>query len=343
VGEIKTIGVLTSGGDAPGMNAAIRAVTRTAISSGIKVKGIYEGYKGLLENTPESIRDLDRRSVSLILGRGGTFLRSSRCDEFKLPEKVKEAADICRQNGIDGIVALGGDGTFRGARDLSKAGIPCIGIPCTIDNDIGCTDYCIGFDTAVNTVTENIDKLRDTTASHYRCSVVVVMGRNCGDIALHSAINCGAVSVLVPEKEINIERNVIERMHITLHSGKSHFIVIVAEGVIDEDSDAEHKLKMNAFELAKYIQKETGVESRATVVGHVQRGGSPTSRDRVLAAQMGHYAVTLLQSGKSDRVVAIRNEIITDFDIKTALNQKKLVNMDLEKIANQISIWDIVK
>jgi 6-phosphofructokinase 1 len=340
VGEIKTIGVLTSGGDAPGMNAAIRAVTRTALAEGIKVKGIYEGYKGLLE---KHIKELGRRDVSLILGRGGTFLRSSRCDEFKQPEFVQKGADICRELGIDGIVALGGDGTFRGARDLSRAGIPCIGIPCTIDNDIGCTDYCIGFDTAVNTVIDNIDRLRDTTASHNRCSVVEVMGRNCGEIALHAAINCGAVSVLVPETKIDIKRDVIKRMNITLHSGKSHFIVIVAEGVTDEDSKAENRLHMDAFGLARYIQAETDVESRATVLGHVQRGGTPTARDRIVAAQMGYHAVMLLKSGKSDRVVAMRNDKITDLDIETALNQKKRFDMGLYKIAKKISIWDVAK
>ncbi len=329
---IKTIGVLTSGGDAPGMNAAVRAVVRTALFNNINVKGIYKGFAGLLGS---NMRNLFLRDVSGILGQGGTFLYSSRCPEFNSKEGVQRAKTACQKAGIDGLVVCGGDGSFRGARDLSEAGMPCIAIPCTIDNDIACTDYCIGYDTAVNTVVENIDRLRDTSESHDRCSVVEVMGRQCGDIALHAAINCGAVSVIMPEIPFDIERAVIAKMKTTLGTGKSHFIVIVAEGVTDKRN--ENGLKMDAFEFAKHIEEKTGVESRATIFGHIQRGGKPSARDRIVAAEMGHYAVELLLHGKGNRVVVRRNSKTSDLDIVKALEMTRNVNMKLVKVANEFS------
>ena len=331
--KIKTIGVLTSGGDAPGMNAAVRSIVRTALFHGLNVKGIHKGYHGLINNLME---DMSLRSVSDILQRGGTRLYSARCLEFKEEAGVNKAVNNCKAIGIDGLVVCGGDGSFRGARDLSLKGIPCIGIPCTIDNDISSTDYTIGFDTAVNTVIQNIDKLRDTSQSHDRCSVVEVMGRNCGDIALYSAICCGAVTTLIPEIELDIERDIINKMRNTLKTGKNHFIVIMAEGVTKQhfaDDDA-----LSAGMLAKYIQEQTGVETRATVIGHVQRGGSPTARDRVLASQMGHYAAELLIKGTGNRVVAVRENKIVDFDILESLKMVKKVDMDLVRAANEISI-----
>ncbi len=331
--KIKTIGVLTSGGDAPGMNAAVRAVVRTALFNDMNVKGVFKGYSGLLGG---NMKNLYLRDVSGILGQGGTFLYSSRCPEFNSKEGVLKAKKACQKAGIDGLVVCGGDGTFRGAKDLSEAGMPCIAIPCTIDNDIACTEYCIGYDTAVNTVVENIDRLRDTSESHDRCSVVEVMGRKCGDIALHAAINCGAVSVLMPEIPFDIERDVIKKMKTTLGTGKSHFIVIVAEGVTDKSN--ENGLKMDAFEFAKLIEDKTGVESRATIFGHIQRGGKPSARDRIVAAEMGHYAVELLLHGKSNRVVVRRNSKTSDLDIVKALEMTKPVNMNLVKVANEISI-----
>lgn len=331
--QIKTIGVLTSGGDAPGMNAAVRSVTRTALFYGMNVKGIYKGYNGLMGG---SIKNLGLRDVSGILERGGTFLYSARCPEFKDDAGVEKGKQACLKAGIDGLVVCGGDGSFRGARDLSLKGIPCIGIPCTIDNDIVSTDYCVGYDTAVNTVMENIDKLRDTSQSHDRCSLVEVMGRNCGDIALHSAICCGAVSVLIPEIPFDLDRDVIHKMRTTLGTGKSHFIVIVAEGVVGEHAE-KPELK-SSFELAKFIEEKTGVETRATVIGHVQRGGSPSARDRIVASEMGHYAVELLKNGIGNRVVIRRKSKTSDMDILEALEMKKPIKKNFFRIANEISI-----
>lgn len=329
---VHTIGILTSGGDAPGMNAVVRSVVRTALLRNIKVKGVLKGYSGLID---ADFVDMDMRSVSGILEEGGTRLFSARCPEFKTEEGLEIARKHCIEAGIDGLVVCGGDGTFRGAKDLSQRGVPCVGIPATIDNDIASTDYCVGFDTAVNTVVQNIDKLRDTSESHQRCSVVEVMGRNCGDIALHSAICCGAVSVLVPEIPYDLENDVIRKMQKTLDTGKSHFIVIVAEGV----TRGEKRTGMfNAEEIAKYIQYQTGVESRATVIGHVQRGGSPSSKDRVIASRMGHYAVSLLKKGIGNRVLTITGNKISDMDIREALQMKKDINHKLVRIANEISI-----
>ncbi len=320
---MKTIGVLTSGGDAPGMNAAVRAVVRSAILKGIKVIGIRRGYNGLINNDTSRMY---LRSVSDIIHRGGTILYTARSPEFKTEEGMQKAIDVCHELGIEGIVVIGGDGSYRGALDLSKRGIPCIGLPGTIDNDIACTDYTIGFDTAMNTAMEMVDRLRDTAQSHERCTVVEVMGRRAGFLALHTGIAVGATAILVPEVPFDIEKDVIKKMYETLKSGKKHFIIVVAEGVGHVD------------EMAKEIERITGIESRATVLGHVQRGGSPTVRDRVMASQMGHRAVELLSSGIGNRVVAYKSDKIVDYDINEALAMKKPFEYELYKVAHEISI-----
>ena len=320
---VKTIGVLTSGGDAPGMNAAIRAVVRTAIAEGLEVKGIMRGYAGLID---EEIVDLNLRSVSDIIHRGGTMLYTARCPEFKEEAGLQKAIANCRKHGIDGIVVIGGDGSYRGARDLSERGLPCVGIPGTIDNDISSTEYTIGFDTAMNTAMEMVDRLRDTAQSHERCTIVEVMGRRAGYIALHTGIAVGATAVLVPEVPFDIEKDVIRKIENTKTSDKKHFIIVVAEGVGHVD------------ELAKEIEARCGIESRATVLGHVQRGGSPTVRDRVIASKMGHEAVQLLKKGIGNRVVCLNKGDIVDKDIFEALNEKKSYEFDLHKVAHDISI-----
>lgn len=319
---MNTIGVLTSGGDAPGMNAAVRAVVRTAIAMGMKVKGIRRGYNGLIEG---DIIDLDVRSVSDIIHRGGTVLYTARSPRFKTEEGMREAIDNCKKHGIEGIVVIGGDGSYRGARDLSLRGIPCVGVPGTIDNDISSTEYTIGFDTAMNTAMEMVDKLRDTSQSHDRCSVVEVMGRRAGYLALQTGIAVGATAVLVPEIEFNIE-NVIQKIKETQKTGKKHFIIVVAEGV------------GGVVEIAKKIEEETGVESRATVLGHVQRGGNPTIRDRVMATEMGYAAVKLLNQGIGNRVIGWKKGEIVNYDIYEALNMKKPFDDDMYEIANTTSI-----
>ncbi len=320
---VKTIGVLTSGGDAPGMNAAIRAVVRTAIAEGLEVKGIMRGYAGLID---EEIVDLNLRSVSDIIHRGGTMLYTARCPEFKEEAGLQKAIANCRKHGIDGIVVIGGDGSYRGARDLSERGLPCVGIPGTIDNDISSTEYTIGFDTAMNTAMEMVDRLRDTAQSHERCTIVEVMGRRAGYIALHTGIAVGATAVLVPEVPFDIEKDVISKIEKTKTSDKKHFIIVVAEGVGHVD------------EIAKEIEAKCGIESRATVLGHVQRGGSPTVRDRVMASDMGHHAVQLLKNGIGNRVVCLSKGDIVDKDIFEALSEKKEYEFDLHKIAHDISI-----
>ncbi len=320
---VKTIGVLTSGGDAPGMNAAIRAVVRTAIAEGLEVKGIMRGYAGLID---EEIVDLNLRSVSDIIHRGGTMLYTARCPEFKEEAGLQKAIANCRKHGIDGIVVIGGDGSYRGARDLSERGLPCVGIPGTIDNDISSTEYTIGFDTAMNTAMEMVDRLRDTAQSHERCTIVEVMGRRAGYIALHTGIAVGATAILVPEVPFDIEKDVISKIEKTKTSDKKHFIIVVAEGVGHVD------------EIAKEIEAKCGIESRATVLGHVQRGGSPTVRDRVMASDMGHHAVQLLKNGIGNRVVCLSKGDIVDKDIFEALSEKKEYEFDLHKIAHDISI-----
>ena len=306
--KIKTIGVLTSGGDAPGMNTAIRAVVRTALSKGLKVKGIKRGYAGLLN---EEIIDMDARSVSDIIQRGGTILYTARCDEFKTSQGQELGAQICKKHGIDGLVVIGGDGSFKGAQKLSHLGINTIAVPGTIDLDIACTDYTIGFDTAVNTAMQAIDKIRDTSTSHERCSVIEVMGRRAGYIALWCGIANGAEDILLPERYDHDEAKLIEHIKDTKKKGKKHHIIINAEGI------------GNSQALAEKIELETKMETRATILGHMQRGGSPTCKDRVYASLMGAFAVDLLCEGKSNRVVAYAGGDFVDFEIDEALVMKK--------------------
>ena len=320
---MKSIAVLTSGGDAPGMNPAVRAVVRTACQRGIKVYGVDRGYTGLING---DIHEMNLRSVSDIITRGGTILYSARCPKFKTEEGLQKAVATCKKFGIDGMVIIGGDGSFRGARDLSLRGIPCIGLPGTIDNDISCTDYTIGYDTCLNTIVQMVDRIRDTSESHDRCTVVEVMGRGAGYLALEAGIAVGATSIIVPEVEYDIERDVIARIREFQKTGKKHFIVIVAEGV------------GGTAEIAKKIEAETGVESRATILGHVQRGGSPTARDRIMASQMGSRAVDLLTQGIGNRVVGIRDNKIVDFDIFEALKMTKTIDMKDYELAHEISI-----
>ena len=319
----KSLAVLTSGGDAPGMNAAIRAVVRAGIYYGFKMMGVYKGYSGLLNG---DVAELNLRSVSDILSRGGTILYTARSKRFMQLEYQKQAADYCRSLDIEGLVVIGGDGSFKGARALSNLGIPCVGIPGTIDNDIACSDYTIGFDTAMNTAVEMVDKIRDTAASHDRCSVVEVMGRHCGDIALQTGIAVGATAILVPEIEHDLERDVISRIYEQKDTGKKHFIVIVAEGV------------GGVQEISHYIQHRTGIETRATILGHVQRGGSPTLMDRLMATSMGVSAVHLLANGVGNRVVAYKNGDIVDYDITEALDMPRVFDKDLYDIALEVSI-----
>ncbi len=319
----KTIAVLTSGGDAPGMNAAVRAVARTGISYGMRVMGIRRGYNGLLNG---DVFEMNLRSVSDIIHHGGTALFTARSPEFNTPEGVQKAADNCHNMGIDGVVVIGGDGSFRGARDLTEAGIPCIGVPGTIDNDVAASEYTIGFDTAMNTAIDMVDRLRDTTESHDRCSVVEVMGRRCGDLALQTGIAVGATTILVPEVPFDFQKDIIDRMRFTQKTGKKHFIIVVAEGVGGVDK------------LAKDIEAKTGIETRATVLGHVQRGGSPTLRDRVVGSEMGYHAAKLLYEGRSNRVVVMRDGKIVDLDITEALKMERKFDKNLYDVALRISI-----
>ena len=321
--SIKTIGILTSGGDAPGMNPAIRAVVRAAIFNGFNVKGIRHGYNGLLT---EDIFDMNLRSVSEIIHRGGTMLYTARSLEFMTEEGQAKAARTCKKHGIDALVVIGGDGSFRGCQAIARHGIKCIGIPGTIDNDIACSDYTIGFDTALNTAMEMIDKLRDTTQSHERCSVVEVMGRHAGYIAVNTGIATGALCVLVPEQKWDIDKDVVARIKETQAEGKKNFLIIVAEGA------------GKALKIADEIKEKTGLDTRGTVLGHVQRGGSPSMRDRVIAAQMGVHAIELLQAGIFNRVVAMKNEMIVDYDIEEALNMKKELDPMLMGVAKVVSI-----
>ena len=318
----KSIAVLTSGGDAPGMNAAVRAVVRTAIFKGMDVYGVQRGYNGLITG---EVTKMDVRSVSDIIHRGGTVLYTARSPKFRTQEGVNEAADYCRKLGIEGVVVVGGDGSYRGARDLTHAGIPCVGVPGTIDNDISSTDYTIGFDTAMNTAMHMVDNIRDTSQSHDRCSVVEVMGRNAGFLALHTGIACGATYIVVPERKYDADA-IVAKIKRTQEDGKKNFIIVVAEGV------------GCAEEIAKYIVDSTGIDTRTTILGHVQRGGSPTVRDRVLATQLGYHAVELLEKGIGNRVVGIKQDKVVDFDIDEALEMKKPFEDELYEIANAVSI-----
>ena len=306
--ELKTIGVLTSSGDAPGMNAAIRAVVRTAIARGLKVKGIKKGYMGLLN---EEIIDMESRSVSEIIQKGGTILGTARCLEFKTKEGQQKGAEICRKHGIDGIIVIGGDGSYRGAQALSRLGINTIGLPGTIDLDIACTDYTIGFDTAINTAMTAIDKVKDTSSSHERCSIIEVMGRNAGYIALWCGVANGAEDILLPEKYDYNEQEIINNIITNRRRGKTHHIIINAEGIGHSTS------------MARRIEAATGIETRATILGYMQRGGNPTCKDRYYASIMGAYAVDIMLKGKTNRVVGHQHGDFVDFDIEEALNMQK--------------------
>lgn len=319
--KIETIGVLTSGGDAPGMNAAIRGVVRTALANGLKVKGIYRGYAGLLE---EDIHDMDSHSVSDSIQKGGTILYTARCQEFKTAEGQDRGAEICKKYGIDGLVVIGGDGSFQGALRLSERGINTIAIPGTIDLDIACTDYTIGFDTAVNTAMEAVDKVRDTSTSHERCSIIEVMGRNAGYIALWCGIANGAEDILMPENYDHNEQRIIDEIISRKKMGKKHTIIINAEGVGD------------SYNMAQRIQNATGIETRATVIGHIQRGGSPTVMDRVYGTAFGAKAVELLLEGKTNRVVAHQKGEFVDFDIEEALKMTKTLDPFLVSIVPKL-------
>ncbi|MCI8416544.1 MAG: 6-phosphofructokinase [Lachnospiraceae bacterium] len=321
--EINTIGVLTSGGDAPGMNAAIRAVVRKALANGKKVKGIRKGYSGLLN---EEIIDMSANDVSNTIERGGTILFTARCREFMTEEGQKRGAEICNKHGIDGIVVIGGDGSFKGAQKLAQLGINTIGVPGTIDLDISCTEYTIGFDTAINTAMEAIDKVRDTSTSHERCSIIEVMGRKAGYIALWCGIANGAEDILLPERFDYNEQKIIDHIIANRKQGKKHHIIINAEGVGHSTS------------MARRIEAATGVETRATILGHMQRGGCPTCKDRVYASMMGAMAADLLCAGKTNRVVGYQNGRFQDFDINEALEMDKGIDEYMYLISQALSM-----
>lgn len=320
--QVKTIGVLTSGGDAPGMNAAIRAVVRKSLTSGLKVKGIKRGYLGLLN---EEIVDMEAYSVADIIHTGGTILGTARCPEFSQEEIQAQAADLCRKNGIDGLVVIGGDGSYRGAQALARHGINTVGVPGTIDLDIACTEYTIGFDTAINTAMEAIDKVRDTSSSHERCSIIEVMGRNAGYIALWTGVANGAEDILLPEKYNFDEQELINNIVRSRKKGKKHHIVVNAEGIGHSTS------------MAKRIEAATGIETRATILGYLQRGGHPTCKDRFYASIMGAYASDLLAEGKSNRVVAYTHGKFVDYDIEEALNMKKGIDDYQYEVCRKLS------
>lgn len=321
--EINTIGVLTSGGDAPGMNAAIRAVVRKAIAAGKTVKGIKKGFNGLLN---EEIIEITARDVSDTIQRGGTVLYTARCEAFKTKEGQEKGAEICRKHGIDGLVVIGGDGSFQGAQKLAALGINTIGVPGTIDLDIACTEYTIGFDTAVNTAMEAIDKVRDTSTSHERCSIIEVMGRGAGYIALWCGIANGAEDILLPERYDYDEQKLINNIIENRKKGKKHHIIVNAEGIGHSTS------------MAKRIEAATGIETRATILGHMQRGGSPTAKDRVYASMMGAYAVDLLCAGKTNRVVGYTNGEYVDYDIDEALAMKKDISPYQYEVCKLLSV-----
>ena len=321
--SIRTIGVLTSGGDAPGMNAAIRAVVRRALAKGLKVRGIRRGYHGLLK---EEIIDMSARDVSDIIERGGTVLQTARCKTMRTEEGQQKAAAICKKYGIDGLVVIGGDGSFAGAQKLANLGVNTIGIPGTIDLDIACTDYTIGFDTAVNTAMEAIDKVRDTSTSHERCSIIEVMGRGAGYIALWCGIANGAEDILLPEKYDYNEQNIINNIITNRKHGKTHHIIINAEGIGHSTS------------MARRIEAATGIETRATILGYMQRGGSPTAKDRYYASIMGAYAVDIMLEGKTNRVVGYQHGEFIDFDIEDALQMEKGINDYQFEVSRLLSI-----
>ena len=319
---VKRIGVLTSGGDAPGMNAAIRGVVRACLYRGIECVGIRRGYNGLISG---DIERMTSTNVSHIINRGGTILYTARSEEFRTEEGQKRAAGTCKLLGLDGIVAIGGDGTFRGAEALSKHGISVVGIPATIDNDIVCTDYTIGFDTASNTAVDAIDKLRDTMQSHERCSVVEVMGRNAGHLALYVGLAVGATAVLMPEVPVDFENDVVEKIRRARLSGKTHFMIVVAEGA------------GSAMKIGEQIQESLGLNPRVTILGHIQRGGIPSARDRVMATRMGYQAVEVLAAGKTNRVICSSNGTMIDVDIEEGLAMKRGLNMQQLEALNAMT------
>ena len=321
--QIRRIGVLTSGGDAPGMNALIRSVVRSASANDISVLGIRRGYSGLING---DIIEMGARSVDGIIRKGGTMLYTARCKEMLTEEGLQKAADTCRYLGIDGLICCGGDGTFRGAQALSRKGVPCIGVPGTIDNDIGCSDYTIGFDTACNTAIECIDKLRDTMQSHERCSVGEVMGRRAGHLALQVGCAVGATAICLPERQLDFDTEIVERMRIGRIKGRNHHIIIVAEGY------------GSAQDVADQIHEATGIDTRVTILGHIQRGGSPSAMDRVMATRMGYAAVRALMEGKTNRVVVSDNNIVTDIDIEEGLAQSKDLNQCLFEAQQTVAI-----
>ena len=321
--QIRRIGVLTSGGDAPGMNALIRSVVRSASANDISVLGIRRGYSGLING---DIIEMGARSVDGIIRKGGTMLYTARCKEMLTEEGLQKAADTCRYLGIDGLICCGGDGTFRGAQALSRKGVPCIGVPGTIDNDIGCSDYTIGFDTACNTAIECIDKLRDTMQSHERCSVVEVMGRRAGHLALQVGCAVGATAICLPERQLDFDTEIVERMRIGRIKGRNHHIIIVAEGY------------GSAQDVADQIHEATGIDTRVTILGHIQRGGSPSAMDRVMATRMGYAAVRALMEGKTNRVVVSDNNMVTDIDIEEGLAQSKDLNQCLFEAQQTVAI-----
>ena len=320
--KIKRIGVLTSGGDAPGMNAAVRAVARTAISCGMECIGIRRGWQGLITS---DFTILDAASTGHILSRGGTVLYTARSEEFMSEKGRSRAVATCKMLGIEGVVAIGGDGTFRGALALSRMGIPVVGVPATIDNDIGCTNYTIGFDTACNTAIDCIDRLRDTMQSHERCSVVEVMGRNAGFLALYVGIAVGATAVLVPERELDFEHDVVERIRNARLAGNTHFMIVVAEGA------------GSAVEIGKQIHEAIGIEPRVTVLGHIQRGGSPNARDRETATRMGYFAVRAFAEGRGNCIIGTRGGDIVETPIEEALQMKKNLQMDRYTVLETMS------
>ena len=314
---VKRIGVLTSGGDAPGMNAAVRSVERSALDRGIECIGIRRGWSGLING---DFYRMDSGSVSRIINRGGTILYTARSEEFRTKEGQEKAYNTCKLLGLDGIVAIGGDGTFRGAQELSKCGVSVVGIPGTIDNDIVCTEYTIGFDTAANTAVECIDKLRDTMQSHERCAVVEVMGRHAGYLALYVGVAVGATAVLVPEHPYDFRSQVAEKIRHARLNGKTNFMIVVAEGAA------------SAVEVGRQIQEELALDPRVTILGHIQRGGSPTAKDRVMATRMGYEAVRILAEGKTNRVICTKDDQIIDLDIDEGLAMKKTLNSEEFKV-----------
>lgn len=320
--KLKKVGILTSGGDAPGMNAAIRAVTRKCIYHGLEVYGINNGYQGLIEG---NIKRMELGSVGDIIHRGGTILFSARCDEFKTTAGQQKGIEQLKKYGIDALIVIGGDGTFHGAQKLTENGFPCIGVPATIDNDIAGTNFTIGFDTALNTIIDAIDKIRDTATSHERTYVIEVMGRDAGDLALWSGLADGAESILIPEKKADFE-DVIDRLKKGMDRGKKHSIIVLAEGV------------GSGMEYGDRIKEAINLETRVTVLGHIQRGGSPTAADRVLASRLGAKAVDLLIEGKEGRMVGLYNNELVDFSIEDILSETHTINMDMYQLSQELSI-----